>query len=191
MINPVLIFSEFLGGGIDWKNLIRTKGPEFANVEMRKLLKAHLVDIPKKKDGSAGKSRIAKIAENMNHDGFFWDSQEARFVNMADEGLGQGFKLSRDALYRIIENSFVPGGWLRDKWRDSDDNAIWAKIKDSCPHACSLDIIVEQTAEAWLDLTFGSKSNPNSSTGTPAAPTPTFIGESPAPTETAPVTPSN
>lgn len=149
-MDPILFFANLLFPNGDWKNIIATKGLEFAKAELRNLMHSLLFDA---KAGS--KSQVQKIAAKMQAENWTWDSTDSRVTSVPDEGLGRGFVLSRDALYRLIKAVGTPGGAVRDAWRDSLDNRVYQAIQAQVPAGTPLEAVVSATAEEFINKTLG------------------------------------
>jgi hypothetical protein len=146
-LNIGTLLASIIVPTVDWKNLIKT-GEDEVKDKAESVLHEHFFT-PHKSDN---KSECQRIAEKMEKEGWTWDSTDPKVTKVPDEGLGlgRGFVLSRDSLYRIIHNLVNKGGFFIDQWRDFEDNEIWDSIKDNCPEGCSIQTIVEQTANAFI-----------------------------------------
>lgn len=147
MLNLGILLASIINQSVDWKNLVKT-GETVAVAKGKEVLHNHFFE-PHKSDN---KPEVQRIAEKMEKEGWTWDSTNPRVLAVPDEGLGRGFVLSRDALYRIIHNLVNKGGFFIDQWRDFEDNDIWERVKANCPEGCPIQTIVEQTATAFIDV---------------------------------------
>jgi hypothetical protein len=132
-MGPLAFMIANLLGASDLKGMLLHRGEEVARKELENLWRARV------------EPHIPQIAADMERDGFSWEGHGGR--STADEGLGRGFVLSRDALYRLIKTTGVIGGWARDGWRDGADNAVWATIKDRVSDRMSLADFTGPAAE--------------------------------------------
>src|SRR5690242_399922 len=109
------MIANLLAGGTNWKDMIRHAGEEAARKEVENLWRQHV------------EPHLPQIAADMVRDDFTWEGHGG--TGIPDEGLGRGFILSRDALYRLVKQTGVIGGWLRDAWRDGADNAVFKLVQ--------------------------------------------------------------
>lgn len=149
-MNPLTFFGSLLVPGTDWEKALLEKGEAFVHAELRTLMHDRLFAAK-----AGGKSQVQKIAAKMQAEHWTWDSTDSRVTGVPDEGLGRGFVLSRDSLYRLIKMVGAPGGAVRDAWRDALDNAVFTTIAPNCPVGTSLDSLVAQTAEEFINKTLG------------------------------------
>lgn len=132
----VLLLGKILAEQTNWKQVIQREGLAFAKEQIAKLWRAKL---------AVGE---AKVVDGMTRGGWTWDG--AGGSTTPDEGLGRGFILSRDAIYRLLKVTGVPGGALRDAWRDAVDNGVWGDISAQCPAGTPLADLVRLTADALV-----------------------------------------
>lgn len=144
-LNIGTLLASIIAPTIDWKTLIKTGETELKN-QAESVLHDHFF----KPHASDGKPEVQRIAEKMIAEHWTWDSTDPRIVGVPDQGLGRGFVLSRDSLYRIIKSLVTRGGFFIDQFRDFEDNDVWNSIKDKCPVGCPIQTIVEQTADAFI-----------------------------------------
>jgi hypothetical protein len=123
--------ANLLGTG-SIKDLLRHAGEKVAREELERVWRARV------------EPQFPEIAADMKRDGFTWDGHGGTGTN--DEGLGRGFILSRDALYRLIKQTGVIGGWARDGWRDGADNAVFDIVKAANGYAEGMPL--EDTIDA-------------------------------------------
>jgi hypothetical protein len=149
-MNPLTFFGSLLEPGTDWEKALVEQGEAAVHAGLRKLMHGRLFDA---KPGK--KSQVQQIAAKMQAEGWTWESTDSRVTGTPDEGLGRGFVIARDAIYRLIKALGVPGGGVRDALRDAVDNSLWARISANCPVGTSLDSVVAQTAEELINLYLG------------------------------------
>ena len=137
------ILSRLLGGA-SWKALLREKGELAAKAFLKREMRERLT------------KAAPAIAARMRKEGWDWQGQNPKMQGTPDEGLGRGFVLSRDALYRLIGALGVRGGLLKDAWRDAADRPVWALVKGRADYAegMPLEALVTMTAAEWVELVF-------------------------------------
>lgn len=142
------IFAGILGhllGGSDWKNTLIAKGEQEAKKMLRKMAW----------DKLNHQQSAAKVCKHMRDQDFQWGGKGAEFLKMNDEGLGEGFKISRHMIYDALKELGVPGGAVRDGIRDAVDNGVWSQIQTSCPTGTPLETVFQLSVDGLFDKELG------------------------------------
>lgn len=145
--NPfLLMLGHMLQPGTDWKAVLKDEGTAAAKVKIQALWHEQVSE----KDRQ-------HTAEKMEGEGWSWaaagdpaflaeqkveisDADRAKYGDRVN-----GFIIARDAVYSFFRDTGVPGGAIRDGWRDTVDNAVWeameAKETKVGPSTPLLDIV--------------------------------------------------
>lgn len=146
-----LLLGKILLPEHDWKAALQAEGAAVVQGALRELWKRRLRQTP------------GVVASSMEDEGWSWEAvsnpdflaaQKVR-ITAGEETLGPGFLISRDALYALLKATGLPGGAVRDAFRDAYDNAVY--LDALATHGADFSAetplltLVELTRDALID----------------------------------------
>lgn len=151
----VLLLGKLLQPGTDWKRELETQGEAFVRRTVQDLWTKHLG------------TRVGTIASSMANEGWTFESAMQAFFQKAQRidpaavvkaqqlggRVGAAWLISRDALYSCLRETSIPGGQVRDAWRDAADDKVFSMIQPEFTPSSTLEQVVAATAAALPPLT--------------------------------------
>jgi hypothetical protein len=119
------ILGRLLAPGTDWKRIVAEEGLKAAKAKLNPMWKAKLA------------KHTNRDAQAMTADGWNWTSAadpaflKGEKVPDSEAAKGPGFCFTRDAVFVLLRTTGVPGGVVRDGWRDAVDDALWEDLQAS------------------------------------------------------------